>query len=139
MSKLQLRRCRSCPKTAENEEELELFCKDTRLPYGRRNECKECNNKYKKQQRKNSLDLIAALTGLECSWCGFSHNSTAPFDWHHLDPTTKEYEISKMVGNTTFDKIQTEIDKCVFLCKHCHYIEHERLRKERDNEFTKNK
>lgn len=59
----------------------------------------------------------------ECTNCGYSHTIHAPFDWHHLDTTTKEYEISSMVRHTK-DKLFKELDKCILLCSNCHRILH---------------
>lgn len=41
-----LRKCRICGLEAHNDEELELFVKDKKLPYGRKTICKKCQNKY---------------------------------------------------------------------------------------------
>lgn len=59
----------------------------------------------------------------ECTSCGYSHTIHAPFDWHHLDTTKKEYGISSMVRHTK-DKLFKELDKCILLCSNCHRILH---------------
>ena len=119
--------------------------------YTRSNVCKSCkavemreyrlNNKekFKKSQDKyqqNNVDkhfkLIKELTGLKCTTCGFTHTTTAPFDWHHTDSNTKQYSISKLMDKSNTERLLQEIDKCVFLCSNCHRIEHERLRIEKD-------
>ena len=59
---------------------------------------------------------------LSCTKCGFSH--MAALDFHHEDPTLKEYNIHKLVGNGRFTKAYEEIKKCIVLCANCHRIHH---------------
>ena len=40
-------------------------------------------------------------------------------DFHHIDPTKKEFAISKLKAYS-FYKLKPELDKCVLLCKNCH-------------------
>jgi hypothetical protein len=41
-------------------------------------------------------------------------------DFHHLDPTTKETTISHAVEAWSWTRLQTEIQKCVIVCRNCH-------------------
>ena len=59
---------------------------------------------------------------LACVKCGFSH--VAALDFHHEDPSEKEYNIHKLVGNGRFTKAYEEIKKCIVLCANCHRIHH---------------
>lgn len=43
------------------------------------------------------------------------------YDFHHVDPTTKEFKISSSKG---WKNIQSELDKCIMLCAHCHRHRH---------------
>lgn len=54
-----LRRCRCCDTTAYNQEDLQLFRKDKKQPYGRRNECKDC---YAKNIRNWTLQTKYGIT-----------------------------------------------------------------------------
>ena len=83
----------------------------------------------KEAKRKDTRDKITEYLGgeLKCSHCGFTHTTTAPFDWHHLDPDEKEYNPANLIMGD-WDKLKAELDKCVFLCKNCHALEHERIR-----------
>jgi hypothetical protein len=53
------RKCRCCGITADTKEELELFRKDSKQPFGRRNECKEC---YAKNIRNWTLQSKYGIT-----------------------------------------------------------------------------
>lgn len=42
-------------------------------------------------------------------------------DFHHKDKQTKKQNISVMIGSHwSWDKIQTEMDKCIIVCSNCH-------------------
>lgn len=57
---------------------------------------------------------------LECRICGES--DIACLDFHHLDPSTKEFDIALASGQQawSWEKVLTEIRKCVCLCANCH-------------------
>ena len=42
--------------------------------------------------------------------------------FHHLDPSKKEFDISK-AKSRGFDKVIKEISKCILLCGNCHAVE----------------
>lgn len=55
----------------------------------------------------------------KCSICGENH--IACLDFHHTDPSTKDFDISLMVSNgLSREKILVEISKCIVLCTNCH-------------------
>ena len=128
----------------------ESFIKDNRRTDGYSGVCRACGNTQKrinrkarpekyhkgdneraKRNRAKSLKLIIEHTGLTCEHCNYVHTTTAPFDWHHKNPEEKEYSIGNLVRRATTILLEKEIKKCIFLCKNCHALEHERLRKER--------
>ena len=59
---------------------------------------------------------------LACTQCGEDH--PAVLDFHHTDPTTKEFTVSKMMGKYSRRRIEKEITKCVVLCSNCHRKHH---------------
>jgi hypothetical protein len=62
--------------------------------------------------------------GLKCSRCKESHSVCLEF--HHIDPTTKEHNISMMYRSHSEKRILEEIAKCIVLCANCHRKEHAR-------------
>jgi hypothetical protein len=98
-------------------------------------ECKSCHKNYNhKWYLKNSNYLIdkakykiAVLTAwlanykssLFCEKCGENHVAT--LDFHHRNPTEKEYTITVMIRRGfTIKKVLNEISKCDVLCSNCH-------------------
>ena len=57
-----------------------------------------------------------------CSKCGYKENPDI-LHFHHIDPTTKIANISRMVGkNHSMERIKNEIAKCKLLCITCHHM-----------------
>ena len=59
---------------------------------------------------------------LKCTKCGFAH--PAALDFHHEDPSEKEYNINRLISNGQFKKAEAELEKCIVLCANCHRIHH---------------
>jgi hypothetical protein len=62
------------------------------------------------------------LGGKKCKRCGVNHLHIHAYDFHHVKGN-KDTEISKM-ANEKWSKVQSELDKCVVLCKNCHAETH---------------
>lgn len=83
--------------------------------------------KYEASLRQLKLK-IKALEYLErvCSECGEDHPAALQF--HHIDPSTKEFSVStktlSSVKKYPWDVVTQELDKCVILCGNCHAKHH---------------
>jgi hypothetical protein len=66
---------------------------------------------------KRRLWMLQLKNILGCSTCEESDPDC--LDFHHLDPTTKECEISNMVKRSE-EVILCEVNKCIVLCANCH-------------------
>ena len=78
--------------------------------------------------------MLFNYKGAACQDCGISDPTRLEiYDYHHVDPSTKAYEVSKIIKGP-LDKLMIEVDKCVLLCSNCHKSEHARLRKVSLNE-----
>jgi hypothetical protein len=56
-----------------------------------------------------------------CSICGYNKNPNC-LDFHHVNPKNKKFPL--MIGNIyahSNEKIIKELNKCILLCKNCHY------------------
>jgi len=84
---------------------------------------KKVNPNIKTKQKKRLY--VKRLKGeLGCACCGFKEN-TDVLHFHHIDPTTKIANVSRMVSkNHSLDRILLEIQKCRLLCITCHHKEH---------------
>ncbi len=94
-----------------------------------KSECKECDklrkNKWREYKRSDNRKRIIHYLGgaYVCRRCGFTHNTSSPFDWHHVDGETKLKNPMHMIHDK-WDKLKEELDKCEFLCSNCHRIHH---------------
>jgi hypothetical protein len=80
---------------------------------------KNASKRQKIIGRKNKLKAIEYLGG-HCTDC---KNEFPPYvyEFHHLDPTTKKYTITRIMGRK-WENIVPELNKCVLLCANCHRI-----------------
>lgn len=74
----------------------------------------------RRKELKKEWDVFKAT--LKCTNCGFDHH--AALDFHHEDPTEKEYNVNRLVSDGRFRKAYEEIKKCIVLCSNCHRIHH---------------
>lgn len=96
-----------------------------------RHQCKDCRKAYRKQRRlehpevhlaqalRRQRRIIEHLYTLKtpCIICGES--DPCCIDFHHINPTEKEFTISKRLGISK-ERIEREIAKCVCVCANCH-------------------
>lgn len=50
------------------------------------------------------------------------------FEFHHKDPSEKDFGIAEKGHTISEVKMKSELDKCVMLCANCHREEHVRLK-----------
>ena len=111
---------------------MEFTCKDCGLVGGKeyfysyKHQCKKCWNKRTYKSSRDKLDLLIVERGGACERCGYNKYFGA-LDWHHLDPTEKEFGISGRRGSP-IDELRKETDKCQLLCKNCHCEVHAEMR-----------
>jgi len=71
------------------------------------------------RERKQKLKLKAIeYKGGCCQDCGGVFHP-AVYDFHHLDPTIKDYNPSASLDRN-WDRAKEELDKCILLCANCH-------------------
>lgn len=78
-------------------------------------------NKQREQKRKRKLEAIEYL-GNKCNRCQ-QQFYPAVYEFHHLDPKTKDRDPSKML-QLSWVRLISELDKCVLLCANCHRLTH---------------
>ncbi len=105
---------------------LQHYCRDCNNKMRRENYTKDpvyyksYNNKRKISNRENFEVL---KNDMKCEKCGESHISC--LDFHHIDPKTKKYSISRLsFSSYSLKTIKEEIEKCIVLCSNCHRKEH---------------
>lgn len=109
---------------------LQSYCRDCekkrKKDYYSKNKDKflSYNRKHKRRRQENWVEFKKTL---ECEQCG--EDRWYVLDFHHLDPSKKEFEVSAAVmRDRTLEAVQEEIEKCKVLCANCHREEHHKLR-----------
>jgi hypothetical protein len=107
---------------------MEYVCKDCGLVggkdkfYGYKHQCKTCWNKRTYQAARDKLNTLISERGGKCECCGYDKYVGA-LQWHHLDPTQKEFSISARRGSP-IEELRAEVEKCKLLCANCHAEAH---------------
>lgn len=80
--------------------------------------CKDCVYVSQCQRWIDRKLKAIELLGGECQKCGYNKNYAA-LSFHHIDPSIKEYNWSKLKLRSWKDIIK-ELKKCILLCNNCH-------------------
>jgi 5-methylcytosine-specific restriction endonuclease McrA len=72
------------------------------------------------QRRREKVRLMAvSYKGGCCQVCGYDRCIEA-LEFHHLDPSQKDFGISKKGYTRSWGKVKEEVEKCILLCANCH-------------------
>lgn len=130
--------------TCKVHKDLDQFSKSSCTKDGKQHTCKKCaaektrkyyrQNDYreaaskrateKKDRLKSVFDKIREING--CALC--SERAVCALDYHHIDPSQKEGEVSKFMYQHNGPKMIAEMRKCAVVCKNCHSKVHAKLR-----------
>ncbi len=69
----------------------------------------------RKKIRENAIEY----KGGKCEVCGYNTTIEA-LEFHHSDPTKKDFGISCKGYTRSWEKVRNELDKCHLLCANCH-------------------
>lgn len=83
--------------------------------------------RYQSRERKDRKTRLVELRGGECRVCGYK-KCIAALEFHHRDPKTKVFELSKSNLLRRWDVVLAEAEKCDLLCANCHREMEEKLR-----------
>lgn len=79
-----------------------------------------CNTEKKlldqRVRRRTLKQKLVELAGGKCVICGYN-KCLAALDFHHKDPTIKEFTISR---NRSVEETIKESKKCMLVCSNCH-------------------
>jgi len=119
---------------SRREYDLEYYKKnrEKKLKYER-----EIGTPRRTQRRQKLKADLVKYKGGKCEHCSVSYTYDGVYEFHHPDPTKKDFEIGlaldrKIPYLRTRENLLKEIDKCLMLCANCHRIEHARLRGDLD-------
>jgi hypothetical protein len=74
------------------------------------------------EYRRNNKKLCIEYLGGKCSVCGGTFHPDV-YDFHHRDENEKDVCVARLLTRK-FEKITSELDKCVLLCSNCHRLHH---------------
>ena len=74
---------------------------------------------YRHKQKQLAIDY----KGGKCQICGLVDDCQAVYQFHHVDPKTKEFQIA---DKKCFRLNKKELDKCIMVCCNCHARIHTR-------------
>ncbi len=78
--------------------------------------CNSCNvTEFRIKRKQKCIDY----KGGKCEKCGYKKCNSA-LEFHHLDPSKKDFGISQNGMPRSWEKVQKELDKCILICSNCH-------------------
>ena len=92
---------------------------ETEFSNGIRSRCRKCLVEAVSKRRRKIKQMAVEYKGGECSRCGYDKCLDA-LDFHHLDESKKEFNLSRKGHTRSWKKVKEELDKCVLLCANCH-------------------
>ena len=85
-------------------------------------------------RRRTKIKLVEYKGG-KCELCGYS-KCFAALEFHHKDPKVKDFTIGGK--SWSFERLKSEVDKCILVCSNCHQEIHSNLLdKNLDNNLIK--
>lgn len=102
----------------KNKDRVQEYYTENKKSFKERNqELRERNREHINILKKNG----------KCFRCGWNEDPCG-LDYHHLDPSKKEANVSWMAKSSySLETLQEEITKCVLVCANCHRILHKNL------------
>ncbi len=86
--------------------------------------CASCRAERVSRRRRKVKETLVAEAGGSCVLCGYSR-CIAALQFHHLDPETKRFHLSRHGVARSIAKARAEAAKCLLVCANCHAeIEH---------------
>ncbi len=89
--------------------------KDKRTYADRAEYIKSSVAKRRTKTRQKAVDA----KGGKCQICGYC-KFIGSLEFHHTDPSRKDFSISADGSTRSWERIRNEIEKCVLICANCH-------------------
>jgi hypothetical protein len=84
------------------------------------NLCRLKNNRRLKEIHQKFSARVGDYFGDQCYICKLESTDYEIYECHHLDPSTKESQISLLSAKDWDSIVVPELEKCIYLCKICH-------------------
>ncbi len=81
--------------------------------------CRRCRAAAVAKRRRKIKQTLVEEAGGCCVLCGYNRWIGA-LQFHHLDPSTKEFQIGQRGHTRSLARCVAEAQKCILLCANCH-------------------
>lgn len=82
------------------------------------------------KQKRPSVKQVLVNTFGGCALCGY-RKCLAALEFHHLDPSKKEFQISSFRKKAVDDYLLLkELEGCILICSNCHRETHQGMHDE---------
>ena len=81
--------------------------------------CGRCRSEAVSRRRRLVKKKLVEEAGGRCVLCGFDQHPAA-LQFHHLDPSSKLFQLGEGGLTRGIEKCRAEAAKCVLLCSNCH-------------------
>ena len=81
--------------------------------------CLKCETEATQKRREKIKVMAIAYKGGKCQCCGYD-KCTQALEFHHIDPTQKDFGLGAKGYTRSWEKNKEELDKCVMVCANCH-------------------
>jgi transposase len=81
--------------------------------------CTRCRQERVSEWRRRVKRRLVKEAGGACAICGYDR-CVAALEFHHLDPSTKRFALSRQGVTRSYAEALAEARKCVLLCSNCH-------------------
>ena len=71
------------------------------------------------KRRYKIREMAVAYKGGRCQLCGYTR-CIAALEFHHPDPSKKDFGISLNGLTRAWTKVKAEVEKCALVCANCH-------------------
>jgi len=89
--------------------------KDTRVYADRREYIIKAVAKRRRVIKAKAIEY----KGGKCQLCGYNKYQGA-LELHHIDPKQKEFSIGYRGHSRSWERVKSELDKCILICANCH-------------------
>ena len=108
---------KACPSCGEEKSITDFY--NRRDGKGTSSYCKTCTNNQTLLRQRNLKQQCIEYKGGSCISCGYDKYQGA-LEFHHLDSSQKDFNLSNVKHYSFTNKIKEELDKCILLCSNCH-------------------
>ncbi len=108
---------RYCPRCETEKLKTEFY--NRRNGKGNSVYCKTCTHDQTIERQKKFKQQCIEYKGGKCVSCGYKKCNNV-LEFHHLDPSKKEFSIAHVRLTSFNDEVKKELDNCALVCANCH-------------------